>query len=328
MREETFVQQFSGVWDEVEADLAALDRTAVASRTPNSTSSTDFLSGYRRLCQHLALARYRGYSEPLVARLNDLAVRGHHHLYRKRPDLWKSLRSLVVVGFPVTVRREWKLVVVAHLLFYLPLASMVAGILLDPVLVYSVLDGETVASVEAMYTPTTEGLHAVERPSDSDVYMFGYYIYNNIGIAFRTFAGGMLLGAGSVFFLVFNGFFIGAVAGHLTGVGLAGTFWSFVVTHGSVELTAIVLSGAAGLRLGLAVLAPGRLRRPDAIKAAASQILPMVYGVTLFLLLAAFLEAFWSSSASIAPSTKFAVGGLGWALVYAYLLFSGRGHEA
>ncbi len=328
MREDTFVQQLSATWGGVEEDLTRLDRIVPGSATEDAGGQSVFLDRYRRLCQHLALARYRGYSQPLVGRLNDLAVRGHHHLYRKRPNLWRAMGSLLVVGFPSTVRREWRLVGLAHLLFYVPFVAMVVGILRDPVLVYSVVDGEAVASVEAMYTPVDGDLHTVERSSDSDVYMFGFYIYNNIGIAFRTFAGGMLLGAGSVFFLLFNGFFIGAVAGHLTGVGLVEPFWSFVVTHGSFELTAIVLSGAAGLRLGLALLAPGRLARADATKAAAVQVLPMVYGVTIFLLVAAFLEAFWSSSATITASTKYAVGGISWLLVYAYLLLSGRGHEA
>lgn len=328
MREETFVRRLGETWEDFEADLDRLDRVVQGDNEDEGLDHSGFVDRYRRLCQQLALARYRGYSPSVVGRLNDLAVRGHHHLYRKRPDLWRALRALVVVGFPDIVRREWRLVALAHLLFYVPFAAMVVGILLDPILVYSVIDGATVVSVEAMYTPAEGDLHSVERSSESDVYMFGYYIYNNIGIAFRTFAGGMLLGVGSVFFLLFNGFILGAVAGHLTEVGLTEPFWSFVITHGSFELTAIVLSGAAGLRLGLALLAPGRRTRADSTKAAAARVLPMVYGVTLFLVMAAFLEAFWSSSATVPASVKYTVGGVSWVLVYAYLLLSGRGHAS
>ena len=91
--------------------------------------------------------------------------------------------------------------------------------------------------------------------------MFGFYIRHNVGIAFQCFAAGLFAGVGSLFFLAYNGALIGAVAGYLTERGLAATFFSFVVTHSAFELTAIVLSGAAGLRLGTRLLAPGRQTR-------------------------------------------------------------------
>ena len=91
--------------------------------------------------------------------------------------------------------------------------------------------------------------------------MFGFYIRNNIGVAFQCFAGGLFAGLGTLFFLAYNGAFSGAIAGYLTERGLSSTFYSFVATHSAFELTAIVLSGAAGLRIGHALLAPGRRPR-------------------------------------------------------------------
>ena len=87
--------------------------------------------------------------------------------------------------------------------------------------------------------------------------MFGHYIRNNIGVSFQCFAGGLFAGIGSLFFLAYNGAFGGALAGYLTARGLSSTFYSFVATHSSFELTAIVISGAAGLRIGQALLSPG-----------------------------------------------------------------------
>ena len=99
--------------------------------------------------------------------------------------------------------------------------------------------------------------------------MFGFYIRNNIGIAFQCFAGGIFAGLGSLFFLAFNGVAAGSPAGYLTARGHGETFYSFVVTHGAFELTAIVLAGAAGLRLGHALLVPGRHTRRAALERAA-----------------------------------------------------------
>ena len=88
--------------------------------------------------------------------------------------------------------------------------------------------------------------------------MLAFYIYNNVRIDFQCFAGGLLFGVGSIFFLVYNGLHIGAVAGHLTRVGYGETFWGFVAGHSSFELLGAVLAGAAGLRIGYALVAPGR----------------------------------------------------------------------
>jgi uncharacterized membrane protein SpoIIM required for sporulation len=157
--------------------------------------------------------------------------------------------------------------------------------------------------------------------------MFGFYIKNNISIAFRCFAGGMLLGIGTLVVLLFNGMFIGGIAGHLTRLDYIDTFYPFVVGHGSFELTAIVFSGAAGLRLGYAIVNPGPFSRLDALRLAGRDVVPMIYGIVLMLVIAAFLEAFWSSSTLISSATKYGVGAVLWILVLLYC-FSGRRHES
>ncbi len=102
--------------------------------------------------------------------------------------------------------------------------------------------------------------------------MFGFYIRHNIGIAFQCFAGGLFAGIGSLFYLIYNGAIIGAVAGYLTERGHGPTFWAFVVTHSAFELTAIVLSGAAGLKIGYSLVAPGRLTRVQSLVAATREL--------------------------------------------------------
>ena len=183
--------------------------------------------------------------------------------------------------------------------------------------------------MERMYDPDARRLGRFsERGSGDDWVMFGFYIMNNIGIAFQTFASGLLLGLGSLFFLLFNGLMIGGVAGHLTRIGYGEPFWSFVIGHGAFELTAIALAGAAGFKLGWALLAPGRLPRGEALRLAASKAIQLVCGVILFLLLAAFIEAFWSSTTFASPNIKYIVGAGLWVLVLSYLLLAGRRQHA
>jgi uncharacterized membrane protein SpoIIM required for sporulation len=196
----------------------------------------------------------------------------------------------------------------------------------DGTLIYALLDAEQVAEFESMYDPTNRRLgRSAERQADDDFMMFGFYVWNNVGVAFRTFAWGLLFGAGSLFVLGTNGLFIGAVAGHVTQLGYGTPFWSFVSGHSSLELTAIAVSGAAGLLLAKALVAPGRRTRAAALRMNASEAALLVTGAMLMLLLAAVVEAFWSSSRDIAPEVKYAAGIAGWLLVAAYLGMAGRG---
>jgi uncharacterized membrane protein SpoIIM required for sporulation len=127
--------------------------------------------------------------------------------------------------------------------------------------------------------------------------------------------------------LFFNGLFIGSVAGHLTRLDYVDTFYPFVVGHSAFELTAIVFSGAAGLRLGYALLNPGQLSRRNSLRLAGREVIPMLYGIVLMLIIAAFIEAFWSSNAALPITVKYSVGAIFWILVLWYSL-SGRRHES
>ncbi len=294
---------------------------------PNELHS--FIQDYRRICQHLALAKQRGYSYPLLESLELLALQGHQQFYRHKSPIFEQLLALIVIEFPATVRQQWRYVAVAGGLFFGSLALMALLTGLFPNLIYSLLSPAQVANMEHMYDPAQRLIGPMSlRNHQDDWVMFGFYIMNNIGIAFQTFASGLVFGLGSVFFLLFNGLNIGAIAGHLTRVGYTDTFWPFVIGHGAFELTAIVLAGAAGLKLGAALIAPGPVTRATALRQAAAVSVKLIGGVIVFLVLAAFIEAYWSSSTSIASSVKYTVGAALWLLVLFYLFASGRNRYA
>jgi uncharacterized membrane protein SpoIIM required for sporulation len=324
MKQQLFEQRHRANWQALSTQLDALERGQV-----DAAACKSFAADYRQLCQHLALAQARGYSNHLIDELEHLALRGHQQFYRHRSPLGAQLIGFLLVGFPRLVRAEWRHVLAASLLFFGSLLGMGVLVYAVPELVYSLVSPDQVANMEQMYDPDASRLGRFgERDSGDDWVMFGYYIMNNIGIAFQTFASGLLLGLGSLFFLLFNGLMIGAVAGHLTQIGYGEPFWSFVIGHGAFELTAIALAGAAGFKLGWALLAPGRLPRGTALRQAAAVSVRLIGGVTLLLLLAAFIEAYWSSMTFATPTVKYAVGTGLWVLVLAYLLLSGRDQHA
>ncbi len=323
MKQTVFESRHQAEWQRFTALLESLERGKASAE-----ASQAFAADYRRLCHQLALAQERGYSSYLIDQLQLLAMRGHQQFYRHRSHLGAQIIQFVLGGFARLVREEWRSVLIATLVFFGTLILMGVLVYAFPDLIYSVMAPDQVADMEQMYDPDARRIGRNERDAGDDWMMFGYYIMNNIGISFQTFASGLLFGLGSLFFLLFNGLTIGAVAGHLTQVGYTETFWSFVIGHGAFELTGIVFSGAAGLKMGWALLAPGRFTRAEALRLAAGRAVQLVAGVILFLLIAAFIEAYWSSMTFTTPMVKYIVGAGLWTLVLSYFVFAGRGVHA
>ena len=317
MKQQFFEQQHREVWQQIEDSLEN------PSRGDNSKILAEH---YMLLCQHLALAKERLYDAALVERLNNLVLGVYRELYRYRAETRLNFYAFFKRDFPLAIYRHRYFILVSFLVMVLP--GLIAGTwtYIDEDAVYSMLEASQVRGVERMYDPEARKLGR-EREAETDIFMFGFYIKNNISVAFRCFAGGMLIGIGTLLVLFYNGMFMGSIAGHLTRLDYVDTFYPFVVGHGSFELTAIVFSGAAGLRLGYAILHPGQLSRLDALSKAGRDVVPMLYGIVLMLIIAAFVEAFWSSSTMLTIEVKYTVGAVLWALVLLYS-FSGRRHES
>lgn len=327
MKQSEFEQRHRPDWRRFRATLDLLERRRkkkkgakgkrahVANRSEEPLQGEALLTSYRRLCQQLAVARARHYGTALIDELDELTLRGYAQLYRTPSSRWSEMLDFVVAQLPLLVRREAGLFWLCTALFYGPLLLLALWIAQNPEWIYSLMDEATVAGFEKSY-----GSPGENRDSESDLLMLGFYIKNNIGIGFRTFAGGILFGVGSLVILLFNGVYIGAVTGYLIAQGHSENFFTFVIAHAAFELTGIVLAGMAGMKMGLALLAPGRLRRVDALKRAAREAIGLVYGMAALLLIAAFVEAFWSSNQGLPASIKYAVGALCWASVLIYFL--------
>ncbi|KPN16606.1 hypothetical protein AO715_00315 [Xanthomonas sp. Mitacek01] len=328
MRQEAFVARHAAEWDAFEQWLDAREgsprRARATRRSWTGLADEDMPSRYRRLCQQQALARHRGYSPQVTARLQALMQRGHNVLYRPAPPPWRSALRFLMADFPRLVRAQRGCLWASLVLFALPLVVMYTLLQVQPELAYGVMSPGQLAQMEAMYDPASHA-ERLARESQTDMQMFGYYIWNNVSIGFRTFASGLLAGLGTIFVLLSNGVIIGTVAGHLQAIGHGGPFWRFVVGHSAPELTAIVIAGAGGLRLGLALVAPGQLRRIDALVQAGREGGRLCLGILFMLVFAAFVEAFWSSTASIPDPVKFGVGGGLWLLTLLWLWRGGRG---
>lgn len=317
MKQAQFEAEHAPLWQAIETALT---------QKPDA-GQLDLPGQYRRLCQSLALANQRGYSPQLCQHLHHLAQQCHQRLYGTRVARPFVLHQWLWREFPQRVRAEWRLLLLATLGFYG--VALIIGLLIwqQPDWAYSFADAEKLQKYQEMYQ---SGAIKIGRGGDSgDVKMFGFYIWNNVSIGFRTFAGGLLGGLPALISIVHNGMELGVVGAWLSLDPDTRThFWSFVVTHSSFEITGLLLSGVAGMRLGLGLLRPGRKSRRQALQDNGREMFPVVVGAALLTALAAFFEAFWSGSTSVAPAIKFAVGALCWLSVILFFTLAGRTPDA
>ena len=284
---------------------------------------------FRRVVADLALARDRQYRTSLIDRLHALVLQAHlavhgaraERRYRNLAALWRWLAA----DFPAHVRAQRRFVFASAIAFFGPFLAIIAAVEWFPDFVYYLVSPETLARVQSMYAPGNERFGA-GREAESDMLMFGFYIANNVRIDLQCLAGGILFGLGSLAALVGNGAFLGAIAGHLTEVGYGENFWGFVAGHSAFELIGLVLSGAAGLRIGYALVAPGRRPRAAALRLAGPDAAMLLAGAAMLTIGAAFIEAFWSSRVSIPFGAKIVFGMVLTVLTVAYLVFGGRSH--
>lgn len=326
MKQLAFEQQYIDTWQRYDALCEDLEKSG-KKRELNNEERYELPTLYRRICQHYALAKQRHYSPHLINALHQRVLKGHQHIYHHQGSaLWRLLEFLWIT-FPCQLRRHWKYFWLASALFYLPAIATGVACYFDKEVIYSIMPDKQVFMMEYMYDPSNKHIgRSLEDQGESRVVMLGYYIMNNISIDFRTFAMGLLAGIGTVFILLYNGVVIGGVAGHLSQLGFTDTFWPFVSGHGSFELTAIAVSGAAGMRLAKPLFAPGQYSRIDALKLGGRDSVQLALGAGFMTFIAAFIEAFWSPS-GVPNGAKYAVAAVLWFITFAYLYWGGRGFE-
>lgn len=312
--QDRFVAQRSRDWQE-------LDRLLEGSFGSDGAAVSRVASLYRSLCNDLMRCRGARYAPDLVGYLNGLAGRAHSALYGVRPVAFGRALEIVLIDFPVTLRKNWRFFLLAFLLFAVPWAVGQVGAMQSVAFAREVLPQSALQHMADMYSEELRG-----REGGQDATMAGYYVYNNVGIAFRCFATGILFGLGSIFFLVYNGLMIGTVTGYVWSEGYAHNLLTFMCGHAPFELTAIVIAGAAGMRMGYSLVSTGGRTRVGSLRNSALEVAYLVVGAAVMLVIAAAIEGFWSPSGVPAP-IKWVVSAVFWIAVAAFLGFAGRGRR-
>ena len=325
MQGKEFEERNAARWGEYEQTLNSIETMKSA---PADSQVRDFSKlpvMFRQVCTDLALARHRMYSMPMNERLNVLVIRGHKLIHRRAGGTWAMLFHFVAVGFPASVRKEWRLLIASTLFFILPLLGIIlAGLYWpDSTWIEAILGDQGMDSMDMMYGSGDKQVENLRAEYGSNFRMFGHYISNNIGIDLRLYASGILACLGTLFFLIYNGVAMGAAVVYIHTACDKEAFYSFVASHSSYELIGMVVAGMAGLRIGLGILNPGRKKVARSLMDAGKKSLPLILGAVFLTFLAAIIEGFWSAQA-MPPMVKYTVGIAGWCLCVLYFIFAGR----
>ena len=279
MKEIFFIRQNIEKWKSLEK---VLDN--VSAHNPS-----DLADAYTELTIDLSFSRAQYPKSRITLYLNNLASALHNQLYKNKKEKYSRIITYWTQEIPMAMAHSQKELLYAFLVFAI---SVVIGILSaqnDDSFVRLILGNG--------YVDMT--LRNIENGEPTGVYsaipempMFLSIIFNNIFVSFKTFVFGIFSGFGTGYVLFYNGVMIGAVQTlffqHHAGYESMLAIW----LHGTFEISAIIVAGAAGFVLGNGWLFPGTYSRGYAFKRSAKRGLKIIIGLTPVFLLAGFIESF------------------------------------
>jgi uncharacterized membrane protein SpoIIM required for sporulation len=279
---DAFVAAHQAEWDR-------LDKLVSRRRRLSGDEVDELVTSYQRTATHLSALRSAGHDPILVARLSTSVARARSAVTGAYTPGWGAVGRFAVVSFPAMVYRDrwWWL-------------GTAAGSLLVAFLIGSWIARSP--GVQASLLPRSQAAQLVNHQfrdyySQYAATAFAAKVWtNNVWVAAVTLIGAVLLGIPTLYFLLINAANIGVDGGLMVGHGRGAEFFALILPHGMLELSAVFLAAAVGLRLAWCVIDPGPLPRAQALAEAGRSRIPVVLGLAVVLLVSGAIEAFVTPS--------------------------------
>jgi len=317
-----FLETRGAAWDRLEA-LVRKARRGVSALTEHELHELTRL--YPAVAVDVARARMTRIDPQTQHRINRLAIAAHGLLYRRqRRRVWPAVIRFFGRDYPRLFRRLWAYMALATAVFLVGGLGAYATARLRPSTAYLFIPGEVdLVDEEPGLSPedASERFRRIPKPP-----MASHIITNNIKVAFLVFASGITAGIGTCYVLFINAMMLGGFAAHFDNSRLGYELWSFLTPHGALEIFAILVAAAAGLRLGLSLAIPGRVTRRTSLKIGAREAVQLVLGTIPMFVVAGTIEGFITPS-YLPGSAKIALGLAVLGVTLAYLLLVGHGRE-
>ena len=278
---------------------------------------TELVQLYQRTSAHLSYVRTHLREPTLISRLTRLVATANGVIYGKRTKSLTTVGRFLSLTYPGAVYHARRAIGVAAIVFFGPALILAVWLSVDP----GALDRSAPRAVRQEYVDNRFEQYYSDRPSSV---FFTEVTVNNIQVSFLALALGAVSGGlGAVYLLLLNGAPLGIISAWMISEGDVWRFLGFIIPHGTLELSAIVIAGGAGLRLGWSAIAPGDRTRADAFRDEGQRCISIVIGLMTMFLLAGLIEGFITGSGLPAP-LRAGLGALLGIIYLAFLVAQGR----
>lgn len=290
--------------DEREADWIAFDLliTKLERKGAKALTSEELLELpilYRATLSSLSIARATSLDKALLDHLEALSIRGYFLVYGVREARWNRIRRFFLYDWPAAVRSVWKETIIIALVIILGAITSYSLVAHNPEWYFNFVDEgmsggrDPRATAEYLQSTIGHGKAVAGDDTETGLHVFATFLFtHNSQVSILSFALGFAFGVPTMMLEYYQGIGLGAMLAVFAGKGLAVDFGGWLFIHGTTELFAAALSGAAGLRIGAAVVFPGARGRLDAASRAGRTAGKVMIGVILMLLVAGLLEGF------------------------------------
>lgn len=312
-----FIARNRPAWDHLDVLIRRGGRKA---RNLSSAELDEMVRLYLQASSHLSHARTAYHDPALTGRLTRLVSRANGAIYGARPRARGAIGDFFVWRFPAAVYQSGRFVAASAALLLVP--ALVMGVWLANS--DAALDATGSDAVrEAYLNEDFEDYYSSQPAAD----FASQVTVNNIQVSLLAFASGILLCVPTAALLVFNGASVGVAGGLFAAAGELPKFFGLILPHGMLELTAVIVAGAAGLRLGWSIVAPGDRSRSEALGQEARQSVVVAIGLALAFVVAGLIEGFVTGR-GVPTSLRLAIGFGAWAALVCWVVVQGRAATA
>jgi uncharacterized membrane protein SpoIIM required for sporulation len=305
-------------WERLERLVSRIEKRSVRALSDDDLLVLPLL--YRSALSSLSVARETSLDRSLITYLEQLCTRAYFQIYGVPTSALRQLVRFFVKSWPEAVQALWRETLVS---FLLTLAGAVVAYLLirnDPTWFYGIIPGglaegrDPSASVQTLRSTLYDNHH-------DGLAVFATFLFtHNAQIAIFAFALGFAFAVPTALLILYNGLMLGAFIAVFVPKGLGWNVGGWLMIHGTTEIFAIILSGAAGFRIGMAIAFPGRVSRGDSAVRAGRSAATAMAGTVVMLVVAGTLEGIGRQTVTN-DAARYAIGLtmlIGW-LAYFYI---------
>lgn len=297
-------------------DWKRLDELVKRRRRLTGPEVDDLVDLYQRVSTHLSMVRSSSTDSVLVGRLSALVARARSAVTGAHAPLLSDFLRFWTVSFPVVAYRAWRWWLVVAVAFF-AVSTIIAVWVAGSPEVRSALG--TPAELDQLVNHDFASYYS-EHPAAA----FALRVWtNNSWVAAQCIGFAVLLGIPIPWVLLQNAMNVGLQAGLMADAGKLDILFGLLIPHGLLELTAVFLAAAAGMRLGWKVIAPGDRPRSQALAEQGRAVVSVAIGLVVVLGVSGLLEALVTPS-GLPTAARIAIGVLAEVAFLVYVIHFGR----